>query len=202
MIRPFRGVQVRAANVAVLLWIALASVACSSTASLGSTTPGTGTVASPTTQTVHATPPADLKAYCGVVSAGEIQAAINKPITVAFPPFGSTKGDIATLACGFGTSLTAAPVIEIEFSQTINGNTKQQFDAFKTSFISTTPIPNLGDEAYVGMAPPDKNTETNIHIAVVVRQGSFFFFVGQFNDDSSTVIPNDQKVAQLYSSRL
>ena len=203
MIRAFYGIHIRAAYAALLLCVAATCGACSSAASLGSSTASTGTAVSPTARVSHPTPPADLKAFCGVVTANEIQAAINKPIAVAFPPFGSTKGEVATMACGFGISLTAAPVIEIEFSQTIKGSTADQFAAFKTAFVSTTPIPNLGDEAFVGMAPPDKNTNTNIQLAVAVRQGSFFFFVGQFNDNNTaTVIPADEKVAQMYSSRL
>lgn len=215
MIRSLPGLPMQAFKVAVLVCVAVLCGACGSTNAVGSTTPGTaapgttptGTTAPataiPTAQVSRPTPPATLKAFCGVVAPGEIQTAINKPISVAFTPFGSTKGDVATMACGFGTSLTAAPVIEIEFSQTISGSTTDQFAAFKTAFVSTTPIPNLGDEAYVGVAPPDKNTETNIQLAVVVRQGNFFFFVGQFNDNNmATVVPADEKVAQLYAARL
>jgi hypothetical protein len=201
MTRFFCGLPVRAKYVVLLLCLSTACVACSSTTSLNGTTSGTGTAAT-ATQTVKA-PPASLNDYCGVVSPAEIQASINKSITFAFRPFGSTKGDVATVACGFGISETSAPVIEIEFSQTIRGSTVDQFNAFKTQFVSTTPIPNLGDEAYAAVAPTDKDPAMNIQFAVVVRKGSFFFFVGQFNDtNEATVVSADTKVARLYLDRL
>ncbi len=104
--------------------------------------------------------------------------------------------------CGFGAT-AEQPVIDIEFFKPTSGDGRVEFNTLKSSFASISPIANLGDEAYLGTAAPAKDPELDIHFAVVVRKGSIFFFVGQFNDtNAATVVPGDKKVAQLYLAHM